>query len=77
MSCSVGGRRGSDLALLWLAAIAPIQPLIWELPYVGAALKNQEKKKSLQYSGNILYFYTHPFLQCSLHPAFKAESHLI
>ena len=46
MSCGVGGRRGSDLALLWLwrrpAAVAPIQPLAWEPPYAkGAALKEQ------------------------------------
>ena len=40
-----------DLALLWLwhrLAMAPIQPLAWELPYVvGAALK--KKKKSATY----------------------------
>ena len=50
MSCGVGHRRGSDLALLWLwhrlAAIAPIRPLVWELPHdVGAALKGQKDKK--------------------------------
>ena len=46
MSCGVGCRRGSDLALLWLAAIAPIRPLVWELPYAtGVALKSQKKKK--------------------------------
>ena len=44
MSCSIGHRYGSDLALLWLwhspAAAAPIQPLAWELPYAtGAAIK--------------------------------------
>ena len=44
MSCGVGCRHGSDLALLWLwrrpAAVAPIQPLAWELPYAeGAVLK--------------------------------------
>ena len=36
LSCGTGGRRGSDLAWLWLwcrpAAEAPIQPLDWELP---------------------------------------------
>ena len=36
MSCGVGHRRGSDLALLWLwcrlAAAALIQSLAWELP---------------------------------------------
>jgi len=52
VSCGVGHRHGSDLALLWLwcrlAAIPPIQPLAWEPPYaVGAALKRQKKKKIL------------------------------
>ena len=50
MSCSVGRRRSSDQALLWLccrqAAVTPIQPLAWELPYVaGVAPKRQKKKK--------------------------------
>ena len=43
-SCGVGCRRGSDPVLLWLwrrpAAISPIGPLAWELPYAGGvALK--------------------------------------
>ena len=48
MSCGVGCRRGSHLALLWHrpAATAPIRPLVWELPYaVGAALKRQKAKR--------------------------------
>ena len=57
MSCGVGHRCSSDLALLWLwlrpAATAPIRPLAWELAYaVGADLekikkqkKNKQKKK--------------------------------
>ena len=57
MSCGVGLRRGLDLALLWLwcrlAAIAPIRPLTWELPYAAhAALKtkqtNKQKTKDLK-----------------------------
>ena len=49
MSCGIGHRQGSDLALLWLwrrpAAGAPISPLAWEPPYAtGAALKRQKKK---------------------------------
>ena len=49
MSSGVGGRCGSDLALLWLwhklAATALIGPLAQEPPYaVGAALKGQKKK---------------------------------
>ena len=48
MSCCVGCRQGSDLALLWLwcrpAAIALIQPLAWKLhmPWVWP-LKDQKK----------------------------------
>ena len=41
VSCGVGCRRSSDLALLWLwlrpAAIVPIRPLAWELPYAEEA----------------------------------------
>ena len=54
MSCGIGRRHGSDLALLWLqqgpAAIAPIGPLTWEPPYaLGAALKRQKKKRKMMY----------------------------
>ena len=50
MSCGVGHRHGLDLELLWLwyrlAAVAPIRPLAWELPYaMGVALKIKRKKK--------------------------------
>ena len=49
MSCGVGRRHGSGMALLWLwgkpTAVALIQPLAWELPYaIGAALKEKKKK---------------------------------
>ena len=49
VSCGVGCRRSSDLALLWLwhrlAATAPIDPLAWEPPYaMDAALKVQKTK---------------------------------
>ena len=49
MSCGVGYRHGSDVALLWLwcrlAAAAPIQSLAWELSYaLGAALKKKKKR---------------------------------
>ena len=48
MGSGVGLRRVSDPALLWLwlrlAAIAPIRPLAWELPYAtDAALKRKQK----------------------------------
>ena len=47
MSCGVGRRCGSDSSLLWLwcrpAAVALIDPLVWEPPYaVGVALKRQK-----------------------------------
>ena len=49
MSCGVGGRRGSNPALLWLwrrpGATAPIRPLAWEPPYAtDAALKSKKTK---------------------------------
>ena len=49
MSCSIGCRHGSDLALLWLwqrpVATALIQPLAWESPYAaGVALKRRKAK---------------------------------
>ena len=50
VSCGVGHRCGSDLALLWLwrrlAAVAPSRPLSWEPPYAAdVALKTKKKKK--------------------------------
>ena len=51
MSCGLGCRRGLDLVWLWLclAAVAPIQPLAWELTYAtGVALKSKKKKKNQQ-----------------------------
>ena len=46
----VGCSQGSDPALLWLwcrpAAVAPLQPLAWELPYaMGTALEKEKKEK--------------------------------
>ena len=51
MSCGVGRRRGSDLALLWLwrrpVATAPIGPLAWEPPHAaGVALEKAKKQKT-------------------------------
>ena len=52
MSCGVGCRCGSDLAMLELwhrpTATALIGPLVWEPPYaVGVALKRQKEKKKI------------------------------
>ena len=48
MSCCVGCRRSSDLALLWLwrrwAAIAPIRPLAWEGTSICRGQKKQKQK---------------------------------
>ena len=54
MNCGVGCRYVLDPQLLWLwcklAAVAPIRPLAWELPYAaGAALKSKRKKKIVHY----------------------------
>ena len=49
MSCGVGRRRGSDLALLWLwcrlAATAPIRPLAWEPPYAVETAQEKAKRQ--------------------------------
>ena len=60
MSCGVGPRRGSELALLWLwhrpAAVAPSGPLAWQPPYAtGVALKRQKTKKIFFDGVNLLY----------------------
>ena len=56
VSCGVGCRCGSDLALLWLwcrpTAVALIGPLAWEPPYAtGVALKSkqQQQQQTLHY----------------------------
>ena len=52
LSCGVGCRCGSDLALLWLwcrlAATAPIRPLAWE-PLGAAQEMAKDKKKKYVY----------------------------
>ena len=53
MSCGVGWRHDSNLALLCLwhrpAATAPIQPLAWEPPNAaGAALEKAKRQKKMQ-----------------------------
>ena len=55
MSCGVGGRGGSDLALLCKqAALALIRPLAWEPPYAsGTALKRQNTQKIKRLSAKL------------------------
>ena len=58
MSCDVGHRSGSDLVRLWLwpADVAPIQPLVWELPYaMGTPMKSEGKKKKDRKPKNIFF----------------------
>ena len=49
MSCGVGHRHGSDVALLWLwcrlAATAPIRHLAWEPPICHECSPKKKKKK--------------------------------
>ena len=58
MSCGLGHRGGSDLALLWLwhslAAVDPIRSLAWEHSYAaGAALKRWKPKKKKKVQAQI------------------------
>ena len=39
---------------LWLAAVAPIQPLAWEPPYAAGAVLESKKKKAQDLMGEIL-----------------------
>ena len=58
MSCGVGHSCSLDLALLWCrpTAVAPIRPLVWELPYArGVALKDKQINK---YDFGINVYYT-------------------
>ena len=59
MSCGIGHRHGSDLALLWLwhrpTATAPIRPLAWEASYAaGAALERPKKSFIASQDGKVL-----------------------
>ena len=61
MSCGVDCRCGSDVVLLWLwyrsAAVALIQPLAWELPYVaGMVLKKQNKTTLTRHEDSPVHF---------------------
>ena len=58
MSCGVGQRHGSDLALLWLCRVAALLwPITWELPYAmgSAALKRQNKQTKNKYTNKSIY----------------------
>ena len=71
MSCAIGHRLGSDLALLWLwhrpAATAPIRLLAWEPPYATGIIlemakrqkdkKKKKKKKKNEQTKNPHFFH--------------------
>ena len=43
------GVKGSGVAVAWVAAVANIQSLAWELPHaMGAAIKRKKKKEKKQ-----------------------------
>ena len=69
MSCGVGHRGGSDLALLWLwrrpVATAPIRPLAWEPPYAVRAAQEKTKKKKRKKEK-----------KSSIEPHYLQESHI-
>ena len=58
MSCGVGRRRGSDLALLWLwrrlVSTAPIRPLAWEPPYAAGVAQQMAKDQQQQQKNDSL-----------------------
>ena len=60
MSCGVGGRRGLDLALLWLwhrlVATAPFRPLAWETS-IGCGCGPKKTKKKLFYWSIVVFKY--------------------
>ena len=70
LNCGIGHRHGLDMALLWLwcrlAAVAPIQPLAWELP----GPKKKKKKKPEEHCSIF-----HPSIHPSIHP--KCIEHLL
>ena len=49
MSCGIGHRHGSDVALLllwlWLAAVVPIGPIGWEPPCAMSVTLKSKKKR--------------------------------
>ena len=73
MSCGVGHRRGSDLALLWLwcrpAATAPIRSLAWEpLHATGVALEKAKRQKGKKKKKGIEKMPSRKMVQLTLSP---------
>ena len=68
MSCGVGCRCGSNLALLWLwyrpAAVALIRPLAWETPYAAGAALKVKKQKDLVYVYMLSCIIYHIYVVC-------------
>ena len=55
MSCGVGRRCSWDpmLLWLWLAAVAPIQPLAWELSDTALKKTKQNQKSTTWHAGKL------------------------
>jgi len=79
MSCGVGHTQGSDLALLCLwwrpAAVAPIQPLAWELSY-AMNTPLPPKKKSGTRQGCLLFSFSFNIALEVLATAFRQEKEI-
>ena len=73
VSCGIGHRCGSDVALLWLwrrlVATALIRTLAWELPYAsGAALKKKKIIIIIMVQRKIIYYRRLRSLFCHCFP---------
>ena len=70
MICGVGHSCGLDPKLLWLwlwqAAVALIQPLAWELPYVGKKKKEKERMPCSEDTQNMLSEIVHIYPKLAL-----------
>ena len=82
MNCGVRCRHGSDTALLRLggslAAVAPIQPLAWELQYaMDAALKSKEKKKNKIMLFAMTWMELETLILCEVNQQEKDKYHMI
>ena len=78
MSGGVGRRHSSDPLLLWLwcrlAAVALIQPLVWEIPYAASGpLKKKTAKKIKIKSVCFFGFLPKDYISGAKNPLIKKE----